>query len=43
MSITLGNKEFFPGIGKIKFEGGNQIIHLLINGTMKISWWLVKP
>ncbi|MEY4628802.1 MAG: hypothetical protein RLZZ595_1128 [Bacteroidota bacterium] len=21
MSITLGNKEFFPGIGKIKFEG----------------------
>jgi xylose isomerase len=21
MSITLGNKEFFPGIGKVKFEG----------------------
>ena len=28
MSITLGRKEFFPGIGKIKFEGresNNQI------------------
>ena len=21
MSVTLGRKEFFPGIGKIKFEG----------------------
>src|SRR5688500_16407561 len=21
MSITLGNKEYFPGIGKIKYEG----------------------
>ena len=21
MSVTLGNKEFFPGIGKINFEG----------------------
>ena len=21
MSVLIGNKEFFPGIGKIKFEG----------------------
>jgi len=21
MNVTLGNQEFFPGIGKIKFEG----------------------
>ncbi len=42
MSITLGNREFFPGIGKITFEGPQSDNPLLLNGMMKTKWWQEK-
>ncbi|MBY0536284.1 MAG: xylose isomerase [Chitinophagaceae bacterium] len=33
MSITLGNKEFFPGIGKINYEGPNS------DNPMAFKWY----
>ena len=33
MSITLGNKEFFPGIGKIKYEGPKS------NNPLAYKWY----
>lgn len=37
MSITLGNKEYFPGIGKIKYEVVSQKTQWLLNGTTQIK------
>ncbi len=37
MIITKGEREFFPGIGEIKYEGKDSDNPLALNGMMKIK------
>lgn len=38
MSILIGEKEYFKGIGKIQYEGLESDNHLRFVGTMNIVW-----
>jgi hypothetical protein len=37
MKVLTGKKEFFPGVGKINYEGTSLTILLHIIGMMKIK------
>ena len=43
MSVLIGDKEYFPGIGKIQFEGPDSDNPSPLNTTMKTVWSLAAP